>query len=44
MEFISISKATDRKHKYVATFKSVDTGRARNTKFGALGYSNIAVG
>ena len=37
---ISIKKASDGKHKYVATFKNKTTGREKNTKFGATGYQD----
>ena len=40
-DFISIKKANDSKHKYVATFKNKTTGREKNTKFGAAGMQDF---
>ena len=40
MELVSIKKATDKIHKYEATFKNTKTGRTKTTKFGAVGYED----
>ena len=40
-DFISIKKANDSKHKYVATFINKTTGREKNTKFGAAGMQDF---
>ena len=40
MELVSIVRATDGKHKLVATFENTKTGRTRKTKFGAIGYND----
>ena len=39
-DLVSIKRATDGKHKYKATFKNKETGREKNTKFGAAGYKD----
>ena len=39
-ELVSIKRAADGKHKYVATFKNKETDREKNTKFGAVGYAD----
>jgi len=40
---ISIKKANDGKHKYAAQFKNKETGRLKNTKFGAAGYQDYTL-
>ena len=40
-EFLSLIKANDGKHKYIAKLQNKTTGREKNVKFGAVGYDDF---
>jgi|TARA_R110000868_G_scaffold261_1_gene2302 hypothetical protein len=43
-KLVSITKASDGIHKLNAKFINKDTGREKNTKFGAVGYTDFTKG
>lgn len=43
-KLLSITKASDGKHKLNAKFVNMITGREKNTKFGATGYTDFTKG
>ena len=43
MHLVSVHKATDGKHKYVATFQDRETGRTKTTAFGAQGMDDYTL-
>lgn len=40
-DFVSLTKANDGKHKYIAKLQNKKTGREKNVKFGAVGYDDF---
>ena len=40
-DFVSLTKANDGKHKYIAKLQNKKTGREKNVKFGAIGYDDF---
>ena len=40
---INLKTATDKKHKYVATFLNMKTNRKKNVKFGAYGMGDFTI-
>lgn len=42
-KILNIKSATDKKHKYVATFLNIKTNRKKNVKFGAFGMGDYTI-
>ena len=40
-DFVSLKKANDGKHKYIAKLQNKKTGREKNVKFGGVGYDDF---
>ena len=42
-DFVSLTKATDGKHKYIAKLQNKKTGREKNVKFGQSGAKDFTI-
>ena len=43
IKFVSLKKAEDGKHKYIATVLNQETGRENNIRFGAFGMEDFTI-